>query len=75
MSVVDLSLSQDVGKSVFGRSPLKFRFHTINETHKQLSLLDTIVDDMFDVELQEHIYNKVKKTYYMLASLTNGCAQ
>ena len=38
----DWSLSQDVGKQVFGRFPSEFIFYTINEAHKQYSLFDTI---------------------------------
>ena len=43
----DLSLSQDVRKSVFGRFPWKCWFYTTNETHKQYSLLDTIFSYIF----------------------------
>ena len=43
----DLSLSQDVRKSVFNRLPWKLRFCTINEAQKQYSLLDTISNYIF----------------------------
>ena len=39
----------------------------INEAHKQYSLLDTIVNYILFFDLQEHINEKVKKTYYMSA--------
>ena len=42
-----LSPKQDVGKWVFGRFPSKFKLYTINEAHKQYSLLDTIFHYMF----------------------------
>ena len=38
----DCCISQDVGKLVFGRCPLSFELYTINEAHKQYSLLDII---------------------------------
>ena len=44
-----------------------FTFYTINKAHKQYSLLDTIFDYIFILDLQENIYKKVKKTYYMSA--------
>ena len=37
-------------------------FYTINEAHKQYSLLDTIFKYILD--LQENIYKTVKTTYY-----------
>ena len=64
----DLSLSQDVGNQVFGRCPSKFVIYTMNETHKQYNLLDTILTILsFMLDLQENIYKQVKKTYYMSA--------
>ena len=49
MIFADLWLSQDVRKLVFGIFPSIFRFDTINEAHKQYSLLDTIFDYIFDL--------------------------
>ena len=43
----DCFLSQGVGKWVFGRFPEQNKFHTINEAHKQYSLLDTILISIF----------------------------
>ena len=43
----DLCLSQDVGKYVLGRFPRHITFYTINEAHKQYSLLDTIFNYIF----------------------------
>ena len=43
----DCCLSQDVRKSVFGRLPWKFKFYTINEAHKQSSLLDKLFNYIF----------------------------
>ena len=47
-------------------------FYTINEAHKQYSLLDTIFYYIFLLDLQENIYGKVKKTYYMSAGVDLG---
>ena len=44
----DLSLSQDVGKQVFGNLPWKFSFYGINGARKQYSLLDTIFNYIID---------------------------
>ena len=40
----DLSLSQDVRKSVFGRFPENLEFYTINEARKQYSTIFFILD-------------------------------
>ena len=42
--VSDCCLSQDVRESVFGKFPWKCWFYTINEAHKQYSLLDTMLN-------------------------------
>ena len=47
MQNADLSLSQDVGKQVFGRCSWIFVLYTINAAHKQYSLLDTIFSYTF----------------------------
>ena len=43
----DCELVRMLGKWVFGRFPWKFVFYTINEAHKQYSLLDKIFDYIF----------------------------
>ena len=43
----DCSLVRMLGKLVFGRFPWIFIFYTINEAHKQYSLLDTIFNYIF----------------------------
>ena len=42
-------------------------FYTINEAHKQYSLLDTTFNYIFILDLQENMYTKVKTTPYMSA--------
>ena len=46
-SGTDLSLSQDVGKEALVTCPCIFEFYTVNETHKQYTLLDTIFNYIF----------------------------
>ena len=41
----DLGISQDAEKSVLGTCPLTFELYTINETNKQYSLSDTLLDN------------------------------
>ena len=41
--------------------------------HEQYSLLDTIFNYMFILDLQENIYKKVKKTYYVSADEAGRC--
>ena len=51
----------------FSAEVLENILYLINEAHKQYSLLDTIFTIMFSLDLQESIYKKVKKTYYVSA--------
>ena len=39
----------------------------MNEAKKQDSLVDTIFNNIYILDLQENIYKQVKKTYYMSA--------
>ena len=50
---------------VFGRFPLTFRFYTINEAHKQYSVLDIIFNYIFDFGPPGKHPQQVRKTYYM----------
>ena len=63
----DWSPSQDAGISVLGRCPWRFRLYIMNEAHKQYSLLDTILNYIFILHLQENIYTQVPKKHYMSA--------
>ena len=51
----------------FSADFLKKCVSTINEAHKQYSLLDTIFNYIFHLDLQENIYTKVPQTHYMSA--------
>jgi hypothetical protein len=66
MQFADLCLSQDAGKLVFGSFPL-ICCSSINEAHKQYSLLDTTLAISSIWDLQENIYRQIQKTFYMAA--------
>ena len=67
-------LSQDVGKLVFGILN-KYVFYTINETHKQYSLLDTICLCRVSAYVLEYVYfiskmKPISKLVYQIQYLT-----
>ena len=43
------------------------KLYTINDAHKQCSLLGTLFNYIPLGDLQGNIYNKIKKTYYVSA--------
>ena len=59
----DPCISQDAGKQVFGTCPSAF----ISDTHKDYCLSHSIFNYLLFLALQESIYGKVKKTYYVSA--------